>query len=258
MIDFAGEKNGLKAAKATFKIIIMISIFCIACVITYFLNLLLSGDDEGNFTAVSHTENAVNLPIVVIDAGHGGIDGGTIAPDGGTEKELNLDLSKRLYSLFKFSGIDCIMTRWDDKMLADESMKSHRKMTDLKNRLIKVSEIAETGRDVLLVSIHMNNFHISKYSGLQVWYSSYDERSKSIAEQIQADTKVWLDEDNNRAVKKADSSIYLLDRATFPAVLIECGFLSNPEEYKLLSTPEYRNKLASTIYTSICKEICGT
>ena len=152
------------------------------------------------------------LYTVVIDAGHGGIDAGAVAPDGGVEKDINLDVAGRLCDILKFFGIDCVMTRTEDKLLADESMKSHRKMTDLKNRLAVVNEVKESGREVVFVSIHMNNFSIPKYSGLQVC-------------------------------------------ATVPAILVECGFLSNPEEYGKLSTSEYRNKLAAVIAVAICDTV---
>ncbi len=243
-----------KTAWDTVRTIIMTGLFiiflCLLCAATYYAACFFAGD-PGEFKEVSYIENTVELPVIVIDAGHGGIDGGAIAPDGGCEKEINLDVSKRIYSLLSSMGMDCVMTRTEDKLLADESMKSHRKMTDLKNRLAVVNSVKESGREVIFVSIHMNNFSIPKYSGLQVWYSPNNEVGKILAEKVQNGAKMWLDPENNREIKKAGSSIYLLERATEPAILIECGFLSNPEEYARLSTVEYRNKLALVICSAI-------
>lgn len=230
---------------------VFIALLCLVCAATYFAACFFAGD-ESKFTAVSNIEKRAELPVIVIDPGHGGIDGGAAAPDGGREKDMNLEVSERLYRMFRFLGIDCVMTRYEDKLLADESMKSNRKMTDLKNRLAVVNSIRESGREVIFVSIHMNNFSIPKYSGLQVWYSPNHGESQDLAKKVQQNAKLWLDTGNNREIKKADSSIYLLDRATVPAILVECGFLSNPEEYARLSTEEYRNKLAMIICAAIC------
>lgn len=245
------KPSGVLVFRTVIKVIALILIFCLTCVAAYFISCYFAGE-RSEFLAASHIENIPELPVIVIDAGHGGIDGGASAPDGGMEKEINLDVANRLFSLLKFSGVDCVMTRTEDKLLADESMKSHRKMTDLKNRLAVLNDITKSGREAVFVSIHMNNFSIPKYSGLQVWYSQNDERSKNIAERVQSFAKTYLDSANGREIKKAGSGIYLLDRAKAPAILIECGFLSNPEEYEKLKTSEYRNKLAVAVYGAIC------
>ncbi len=257
MMGIKKNYRTLSAIKTTVKALAMVGLFCLSCAATYFFTLLFSKPAADAYKGVVKATEIKEMPVIVIDAGHGGVDGGAIAPDGGTEKEINLDVSKRLYELFKFSGVECVMTRTEDKLLADESMKSHRKMTDLKNRLAIVNDIAESGRDVVLVSIHMNSFSMSKYSGLQVWYSLNDEKSQGIAKEVQSYARTWLDSENNREIKKATPSIYLLDRAQTPAILIECGFLSNPEEYARLSDTEYRNKLALIIYAAVCRGVSG-
>lgn len=251
----ASQKNRVwYTALAVIKVCVTIILLCLACIATYFAACFFAGD-ESEFTEVSQIEKVTELPIIVIDPGHGGIDAGAVAPDGGVEKEINLDVAGRLCDMLKFLGIDCVMTRTEDKLLADESMKSHRKMTDLKNRLAVVNEAKEMGREVIFVSIHMNNFSIPKYSGLQVWYSPNHDESRILAEKVQQGAKKWLDPENNREIKKANSSIYLLDRASVPSILIECGFLSNPQEYARLSTSQYRNELAMVICTALCDAV---
>lgn len=121
-------------------------------------------------------------------------------------------------------------------------------MQDLKGRLT----VANNNNDAVFVSIHMNKFPIEKYGGLQVYYSPNDKNSYTLAAQIQKDVSSFLQKDNKRTVKKADSSIFLLDKIKTPAVLIECGFLSNIADSNNLDDPEYRLKLSSLIAKSIC------
>ena len=120
-------------------------------------------------------------------------------------------------------------------------------MLDLAARL----KIAKETPNSIFVSIHMNAFPQTQYSGLQVYYSKNDASSKKIADLIQSNVKKYLQSSNNRKTKSATSSIFLLDRLETPAVLIECGFLSNDEECKLLSTNEYRKKLSFVIFCSL-------
>lgn len=223
-------------------------LLCGICALTFAVGRFMSGDRA---VSATHKEER-SLPIIVIDAGHGGIDGGAVAPDGTTEKDINLDVAKRLEALCRVSGIECVMTRTDDHMLTDESLKSHRKMHDLKNRLGVVKQISESGSSAVLVSIHMNNFSSSEYSGLQVWYSPNNENSAQLATYVQSYARTYLDRDNTREIKRATSAIYLLDRADVPAILIECGFLSNSEELARLKTDEYRTELAVSIFASVC------
>lgn len=182
---------------------------------------------------------------VIIDAGHGGRDGGAVADDGTLEKNLNLAVAKRLEALLLSADIRVIMTRSGDIELASPD-SDHKKRDDLNARLA----ITEAYDPAILVSIHMNKFPVAKYSGLQVYYSPNHEDSLALAEQVQADS-LTLKPGNNRAVKAAGDSIYLLSHAEIPAVLVECGFLSNPEELSLLKTDDYQQKLAMSLYTSI-------
>ncbi len=186
---------------------------------------------------------------VVIDAGHGGEDGGTVGVNGALEKDLNLSLSEVLGAMLEFSGYEVVQTRKEDKLLYDRNENYHgrKKVLDLKGRL----EIAQNTSPDIFIGIHMNAFPEQKYSGLSVYYSKNDPRSKDAAEIIRANVIGTLQPYNNREIKAANSNIYILNRITYPAILVECGFLSNPEECEKLSSYEYRRELSLVFYSSL-------
>ena len=191
------------------------------------------------------------LYTIVIDAGHGGRDAGASADDDGTkEKDLNLAVAKKLAALMRTANINVVMTRDEDIELAQSTSK-HKKLDDLNARVA----IATEHENSILVSIHMNKFPVSKYSGLQVYYSVNNEESRGLADRIQTDAAQNLNGNNNRKTTPAGDSIYLLSHLDIPAVLVECGFLSNYEEKELLKTEEYQTKLAMSIYTSVLEYI---
>ena len=180
-------------------------------------------------------------PVVVIDAGHGGMDGGAVAPDGTAEKEINLEISEILACIMEVSGVKAVMTRTEDVMLDGEGLTGSAKLRDLKQRLV----IASQYPDALLVSIHCNKFPLESCKGLQVYYSGHTE-AEEVAETVQ-ESFLKIDPANHRQIKKADTSIYLLNRAKIPSILVECGFLSNKEELARLKTEEYRKMLALVV-----------
>ena len=186
---------------------------------------------------------------VIIDAGHGGEDGGASSAAGLVEKDVNLEISKILCDMLRANGINVIMTREDDRLLYDRNVdyQGRKKKLDLAARLT----IADTTPDAIFISIHMNSFTNPKYSGLQVWYSPNDPDSSILANLIQSNNKATLQPENTRKTKVATSSIYLLENASCPAVLVECGFLSNPAEAALFETNEYKQKVASMLFDSI-------
>ena len=185
--------------------------------------------------------------IIVLDAGHGGEDSGATSAYGKHEKELNLEIAFCLGEMLTEKGYTVVYTRTEDKLLYTEAenIKGIRKISDLKNRC----KIAREYPNALFVSIHMNSFSESKYSGLQVYYSTQNEASESLASHIQSSVKRELQPSNNRKIK-AGKGIYILENIENPAVLIECGFLTNPEESEKLSKKEYQNLLSFSI-------ICG-
>ena len=197
-------------------------------------------------------EGEVTDFTVVLDAGHGGEDSGAVGVTGVLEKDLNFEVVSVLSALLRASGCEVVLTRTEDKLLytEEENIYGMRKNCDLKNRL----KISHENPDALFISIHMNNFTMSQYSGLQVWYSTKREESRSFAEAVQASVREGLQNSNNRSIKAADRNLYLLDRNENPAILIECGFLSNPEECEALSQEDYQKRLCFFIFCAIMNE----
>ena len=190
-----------------------------------------------------------SFPTIVIDAGHGGEDGGASLYGGAPEKELNLQIANDLRDMLKVMGFKIVMTRTDDTLLYDKNADyhGHKKSMDLANRL----KIARKTENAVLISIHMNAFPETKYSGLQVYYSKNAVNSQKLALLVQETNKSLLTPENERKIKQAGSNIYLLDRFEGTAILIECGFLSNDAERTLLNTAEYRQKLSAVFLSAI-------
>ncbi len=190
------------------------------------------------------------LPLtVVLDPGHGGEDGGAVGASGTKEKELNLALALLLREKLEESGVQVVMTRETDTLLYDRTgnYQGQKKKQDLAARV----SIAEGTPGCILVSLHMNTYPRADCRGLQVWYSQNNERSRALAEGIRAAVTAELQPENHRSIKATGSSIALLHRLHVPAVLVECGFLSNPEEEARLSDPKYREKLAECLRDAI-------
>lgn len=206
---------------------------------------------ESALTASNNTEAAAvwNERLIVLDAGHGGEDGGAIGFNGVLEKELNLDMAKALGVFLQFAGFEVVQTRTEDVMLYDRSIDydGRKKVLDLAAR----KKIAEELLPDLFISIHMNAFPDSRYSGLTVYYSPNHPGSHDAAELIRTNTIHQLQPDNNRELKKAGSNIYLLHRLKCPAVLVECGFLSNGAECNKLTEQLYRHKLSLVMFDSL-------
>ena len=183
---------------------------------------------------------------IIIDAGHGGEDGGAAA-NGVVEKDLNLSISKYLYQYFLLSPYNVHMTRDTDVLLYKKGEEKHKKKYDITNRI----EYAKNFDNAVFISIHQNKFEIPKYKGLQVYYSPNNLLSENLAGIIQSNNKLFIDSDNKRQIKKADKKIRLLDTLEMPAVLVECGFLSNYEEANKLKDSEYQKKIAFNIFISV-------
>ncbi len=184
---------------------------------------------------------------IVLDPGHGGADGGAVGIGGVLEKELNLDIALMLRDMLVFKGYNVVMTRVDDSMYYDENSTLSKKAQDTFRRV----DITKEYENCIFVSIHMNKFASERYSGLQVYYSANVEGGQQLADNIQSFAKDLLQNDNNRKIKKADYKIYVLDKAVVPAVLVECGFLSNAAETQKLCDKEYRRDLATMLFMAI-------
>lgn len=197
------------------------------------------------YEAASHTENIKKT--VILDAGHGGFDGGASAGDV-LEKDINLKIALFLADHLKLSGYDVILTREDDSATNDEGDRIRsKKISDMKNRLA----LMKSYPDAFFVSIHLNKYSDSQPKGTQVFYSQKTEESKLLAQSIQQTVKELLQSDNHREIKPATRDTYLLYNAPIPAVIVECGFLSNPAELALLKTEEYQKKMAFAVYCGI-------
>lgn len=248
----SGEKMKGKSLSFTLLFLIMLLIFSAVCVMFCYLGLRCVAK------AVKTQQASVGPEFkkcIIIDAGHGGEDGGTVGKNGVTEKELNLEIAVLLRDMLESCGYKVIMTRTEDILLYDRKTdyKGHKKQQDLSTRL----DIAKSNPDAVFVSIHMNAFAESKYSGLQVYYSPNDPGSAKLAEMIQNDVEAHLQSYNQRKIKAAGKNIYLLDRMDNVSVLVECGFLSNDAECDRLSDDEYQKKLAFLMFRSIDRYICG-
>ncbi len=184
-------------------------------------------------------------PVVCIDVGHGGNDPGKVGVDGSLEKDINLQIARRLRTYLEASDVDVVMTREDDRGLYEES-DSHKKMADMKNRCALI----DSAQPDLVVSIHQNSYHEEGISGGQVFYYKDSEKGKRLATIIQKRFDFVLGDKNTRQAKP-NGNYYLLLHVKQPIVIVECGFLSNWKEAAALGTEEYQNRLAWTIHMGI-------
>lgn len=188
---------------------------------------------------------------VIIDPGHGGFDGGAVV-GGVVEKDLNLVIGLKVAGLLRLSGFRVVMTRTDDSSTESDpdGSISVRKASDLKNRLA----LAGGYPDGILVSIHLNKYPQSDaVHGAQVFYSPRADGSKALAEDIDRKIKALIQRENRRPIKAAPDGNYLLGNAAIPAVIVECGFMSNRKELDLLCDDKYQSKIALAIFCGICE-----
>ena len=220
------------------NILIYLLIFALFLVIPFAGNHVI--------TVLSDTNHIRNY--VVLDAGHGGMDGGSVSCTGIFESRINLDITLKLNDLMHLLGIHTIMIRSDDRSVHTEgSTIAAKKISDIRNRV----NTANTTPNALLISIHQNSYPEKKYSGAQVFYST-TSGSKEIAEQLQTAFRDNLNPKNNRQSKKA-SDIYLMEHINCTGILVECGFLSNPQEESMLIDSAYQKKICTVIATTVSK-----
>ena len=209
--------------------------------------VLLSGLFVTSEKSANVSAKATQRYTVIIDAGHGGFDGGAVAPDGTLEKDLNLSVALKLDSVLKIMGYDTVLVRDTDVSTADDKgTERSQKVSDIKARL----RLTEKYKDALFVSIHMNKYTSPQPHDAQVFYSQVDG-SKELAECIQRSITAGVQTDNKRVVKKTTKDIYLLYHAVIPSVIAECGFISNPNDLLKLKSDEYQLKMAAAIAAGI-------
>lgn len=202
--------------------------------------------------AVNTMGSSKTLPVVVIDSGHGGRDPGKVGVNGVLEKDINLSIALRLQRLLEQNDIAVVMTREEDKDLAAEQA-ANRKTEDLRARAALVKESGAA----VFVSIHQNSYPEADVAGAQVFYFSDSEEGKQLGKIVQESLKSELADGNHR-VAKANRDYYLLKKAICPAIIVECGFLSNQTEAELLATEEYQEKIAFAIHLGIMEYINTT
>lgn len=199
-------------------------------------------------TAIPKPVSAPVQPVILIDPGHGGVDGGAVGVTGAVEKDINLRIALRLRDVLTRAGFVVIMTREDDRSIHDSSAQTVReqKVSDLRNRLA----MTELYPDSVLISIHQNTLSDSSVKGAQVFFSPNAQSSSQLAQCVQDSFNAQLN-GRSKEIKQAGKNLYLFYYAKNTAILAECGFLSNSDEESRLRTQEYQDKIVFAIYKGL-------
>ena len=192
---------------------------------------------------------AAQSPVIVLDAGHGGIDGGCSSADGIPEKGINLNILLNLRSLLEISGYDVQVTRDSDRSIHDKGIEgiANQKSSDMDNRLA----ILNAPEKAVCISIHQNQFTDPKYSGAQMFYAPSVPESEALAMSMQTQFRNMLQPQNEREIKCCGKELFLCWFCRHPMVMAECGFLSNPEEAAKLADPDYQHQVALTLFAGL-------
>ena len=222
-----------------------------AVILVALLSITIGGSKV--ISVISENTSVEIRRTVVIDAGHGGVDGGATSCTGVLESQINLEIAQKLNDLFNLLGINTVMIRNTDCSVYKEGKTiSQKKISDLKERV----RIVNSYENCILISIHQNLFAEEKYSGAQVFYAR-TTGSQKLAKSIQSSFIKTINPNSHRQEKQADS-IYLMQHIQCPGVLVECGFISNPQEESLLRDKSYQQKICSVIACSVSNFICNT
>ena len=221
--------------------------------VTIFSTILLTWWFSQSVTTFSETMPPERQNCIILDAGHGGEDGGAVSCTGIPESRFNLEIVLRLNDLFHLLGHETKMIRTEDvSIYRSGNTLSQKKISDLKERVRITNETASA----VLLSIHQNYFSDPQYSGAQVFYAK-SSGSAALAEKVQSALQAGFDAKNNRKAKKI-GNVYLMEHISCPGILIECGFLSNPAEEILLRTPDYQKKLCGIIASTVQSYLSNT
>lgn len=217
--------------------------------------VILSADRVKDKTIAVLGEAGKELPIIVLDAGHGGIDGGCSSAGGVPEKGINLNILLCLRDMLEANGYKVEVTRDTDTSIHDEGIEgiANQKSSDMDNRL----EIFNKNKNAICISIHQNQFTDPKYSGAQMFYSATNSESKFLAQAIQDKFVEYIQPDNEREIKLCGKELFLCYFCENPTVMVECGFLSNPQEAELLNDEEYQHKIAFSIFAAVNEYLSG-
>lgn len=246
-----------KEATINFKepriFLLIVTIILIAVVLFYFIASMIT---SVGYQAYAEAEQAIPTEqpslesfTIILDAGHGGEDPGAVVGDL-EEKALNLQITTKLATFLDLSGYNVLLTRSEDRLLYNSGEENRKKYYDLYNRL----KIAENYEYAIFISLHINKFPSAECKGLQTFYSLNHPQSEALAESLQQASKLLMT-DNRRTIKSDQKTIFLLKELQIPAVLVECGFLSNANDAKNLSNQEYQNMLAFSLYCGISNYI---
>lgn len=215
-------------------VMIIVAVLLIAAVILFAARI------KANNTAAFLTQSRYTL---VIDPGHGGIDGGAIAKSGTKESDINLTIALKMRALAEFLGQNYVMTRdTDTDNSGDEKYSEH-------DNLVKRAELTNSTPDAVLISVHQNNYPSPLVKGAEVMYS-LDDKSRELGLITQDNLITYLDPENRRVARPAPESLLLTSSVNCPAVLVECGFMSNPDEAEKLTSNEYTTKIAAILIGS--------
>ena len=213
-------------------------------IVILFLSMINIGSNT--VTTIVQNKPVHRYHTIVIDAGHGGVDGGATSCTGVLESHINLEIALRLNDLFHLLGYDTVMMRTtDESIYTDGNTIAEKKVSDLKERV----RIANKTENALLISLHQNTYSDGRYRGAQVFYTD-DTNSKTLAHQVQTNLVSTLNPGSQRKAKKA-SGVYLMEHISCPGILVECGFLTNIEEEALLRNNQYQIKLCGVIAASV-------
>ncbi len=211
----------------------------------------------GSWYTVRHMEqetrqvnsSASDGQIIILDAGHGGMDGGCVSINGDPEKNINLAILLNLRDMLRASGYTVLTTRDTDRSIHDEGIEglANQKSSDMDNRLALFNSV----QGAICLSIHQNQFTDSRYSGAQMFYSESNSKNAALAQMLQNQFVAFLQPDNKREIKLCGKELFLCYYSKNPTVMAECGFLSNPEEAALLITEDYQQKVAFTLYSAL-------
>ena len=224
------------------RIFIILLCLCVSVCSTYLIK------DSIEHQTVETVSLPVSNKVVVIDAGHGKPDEGAESSSGTTEAQTNLKIALKVQNLLEQSGCEVILTRSDDEAIydLDSDTLREKKISDIQNRV----RIGNESQADIFVSIHLNKILQSQYYGWQTFYKRNNEDGKKLATCIQNNLNNSIQRENNRVPLTIDN-VYIIKHVEIPTAIVECGFLSNPEEEKLLLDDNYQNKLAWGIYTGI-------
>lgn len=228
--------------KRLIKIVLIVALLAAAAV---FVKIFVS---NGGFKPVISQSSRSTL---VLDAGHGGIDGGAISDSGLKESDINLQIALKTEALVRFLGIDTVMTRETDTDNSDNKAYSEH------DNLVQRVKLANSTENAVLISIHQNKFPSAVVSGAEVMYSDNDD-SKALGLITQDNLVALLDSSNRRVARPAPKELLLTSSVECPTILVECGFMSNPQEVQKLASNDYQLKLATILAGSYIQFLNNT